>query len=332
MSNVVRVEYPDLSTELQPNEAILTGDSLEVFARQDQRSIIEVQTGDTGVSITGSPFDDSITGGAGNDSIVGGEGNDFLEIGSGDTVSSGAGNDSIVLDLSQDFDFNNPPTISDFRSGEDQFSFISNNDSISAVFDEETNTLLVDGEPVVQLEEELSLSASDLDFGGEELLLDTIDSSETTLYEFFDPSREIYFYTVNEEEKASIEDNLSNYVLRTDTYDSINPVTDANAEEVYRFYNESTGAHLFTTSEVERDSIQENLSNYNYEGTVFYGYETEVEGSVPIHRFYNPVEDLHVYTHSQAEMESMMNNDAFNDEGTAFYVMPSGFDAPVVVE
>ena len=29
MSNVVRVEYPDLSTELAPNEVTLTGDSVK---------------------------------------------------------------------------------------------------------------------------------------------------------------------------------------------------------------------------------------------------------------------------------------------------------------
>ena len=331
MSNVVRVEYPDLSTELQTNEISLTGDSLSVVARQDQRSIIEVQASETGISITGSPFNDSITGGVGSDTIMAGDGDDVLEIGSGDTVYSGAGNDSIRLDLSQDFDRNNPPMMADFASGEDQFSFIGSNDLIdSAVFDEQTRTLLIDGEAVAQVENELVLSASDLDFGGEEVLLETVDSSETTLYEFFNPAQEVYFYTVYEQERAFIEENLDNYVLTSDILDSANLVSDGDAEEVYRFRNESTGAHLFTTSEVERDSILENLSNYSYEGTAFYGYETEVEGSMPIHRFYNPVEDLHVFTHSQAEMADMMNDAAFNDEGVAFYAIAPSIDTAMI--
>ncbi|MEL6494790.1 MAG: hypothetical protein AAFQ41_06660 [Cyanobacteria bacterium J06623_7] len=67
----------------------------------------------------------------------------------------------------------------------------------------------------------------------------------------------------------------------------------------------------------------ENLEHYNYEGLAFFGYESEVAGSVEVHRFYNVAEDLHVFTHSQSEMAEMMNDDAFNDEGVAFYAMPS---------
>ncbi|MEO0926050.1 MAG: hypothetical protein AAFY63_09275, partial [Cyanobacteria bacterium J06643_13] len=69
MSNVVRIEYPDLSTELARNELTVTGDSLEVISRDDQRSIIQVLTSDSDISIVGSPLDDTIVGGANGDDV-----------------------------------------------------------------------------------------------------------------------------------------------------------------------------------------------------------------------------------------------------------------------
>lgn len=367
MSSVVRIEYPDLSTDLQTNEITLTGDSLEVTSREDQRSLIEVETGDDGVSITSGPLqdtivggagDDTIVGGAGNDSIiggagndsidggaggdtivggagrdtiVGGAGNDVLEITSGDTISTGAGSDIIRLDLSQEFDADNLPSIKDFQSGEDIITVLDGDDSTETpandiTFDEETGTLIFEGQAAVQLDGDFSLTASDIDYAGSGLAISTIDSSETTVYQFFNEADDVYFYTVDENEKDFIEANLDNYALQEgEGFNSVDPITGGEAEEVHRFLNTSTGDHLYTTSEVERDSIINNLDNYTYEDVKFYGYNNgDVDGSIPVYRFYNPIEDLHVFTHSEAEMNEMKADEAnFNDEGIAFYAMPS---------
>ena len=372
MSSVVRIEYPDLSTELQTNEVTFTGDSLEVTSREDQRSLIEVEAGDAGVSITSGPFEDTIIGGAGNDSIdggdgsdsivggegsdsivggeghdtivggsgndtiVGGGGNDVLEISSGDVVSGGAGADTIQLDLSQEFDPDNLPQISDFQSGQDKIVLLDGDDSTDTpdqdlVFDEETGALIIEGKEALQLTGgDFSLTASDIDYEGGDLSISTIDSSETTVYQFFNSSDDAYFYTVDENEKNFIEENLDNYTLQSENgFKSADPMTGGEVEEVHRFFNTSTGTHLYTTSEVERDSIINNLDNYVYEEVKFYGYsDGDVDGSIPVYRFYNPVEDVHVFTHSEAEMNEMKaDEDNFNDEGIAFYAMPADITA-----
>ncbi|MEM7595318.1 MAG: M10 family metallopeptidase C-terminal domain-containing protein, partial [Cyanobacteria bacterium P01_A01_bin.83] len=137
MTSSVRVEYPDLLNDLGKHEFFVTGDSLEIFAREDQRTIAEVQSGDEPISFTGSNFDDNIVGGQGDDTIVGGEGddtieggpgvdvidggagNDTLKIGFGDTVIAGAGTERILLNLSDQSDSSEPPVIEDFNLGED---------------------------------------------------------------------------------------------------------------------------------------------------------------------------------------------------------------------
>ncbi|NJR48045.1 MAG: hypothetical protein HC775_21335, partial [Hyellaceae cyanobacterium CSU_1_1] len=151
----------------------------------------------------------------------------------------------------------------------------------------------------------------------------------TKVYQFVNPSLGSYFYTVDEYEQSVIAETLDNYELqeveaiRTLEENEFDPITGAESEEVYRLFNKSSGSHLYTTSEFERDSIVDNLDNYSLDDNMFYAYTEEVAGSIDVHRFYNAVEDVHVFTHSDDEIAEMMaDSETFNDEGIAFYVMP----------
>lgn len=368
MSSTVRVEYPDLSTELQRNEAMVTGNSLNIETRKNQRSVVEVETGDDDVSILGGLLDDTLTGGTGNDSIngsmgndvieggagndtvvggngndslvggdgedslIGGFGNDVLNVTSGDVIRSGTGNDVIVFDVDTEFDPKNLPRITDFESGEDQIA-ISGGDSESSAndfsYDTKTGTLVFEGQSLVEFDnndEGFTLTASDIDLesSDNEINLMEVDTSETKVYEFFNSSKDIYFYTVDENEKAFIEENLSNYELQEEGgFSSVDSLSGSEVEEVHRFFNTETGAHLYTTDEVERDYILENLEQYTYEDIKFYAYNSDVDGSMPIYRFFDPVEGVHMFTHSETEMNEMSENSMFDNEGIAFYAMPS---------
>ena len=138
------------------------------------------------------------------------------------------------------------------------------------------------------------------------------DASDTTIYEFFNARDNASFYTVDENEKEFIEENLSNYALQEQpSFSSVDPLT-GGAEEVYRFVNNSTGRHLYTTSEVERESIAENLDNYSFEGDKFFGYEDgSVDGSIPIYRLYNSIRDLHVFTADEARKDQLAANETY---------------------
>ncbi|MEL6909539.1 MAG: hypothetical protein AAGK10_07010 [Cyanobacteria bacterium J06555_3] len=374
MSNVVRIEYPDLSTELARNELTVTGDSLEVISRDDQRSIIQVLTSDSDISIVGSPLDDTIVGGAngddvdagagndrietgagddtivgaaGNDTIVGGAGNDIIDAGDGDdvidirfgdTITTGKGIDTVRFYASQDFDNQELPTITDFEPGEDKISVLpSANSSDSAqdlVYDRTTGILLVEGKSTIQIDGDFSLTADDLNFEASELSFSAISSDETVVYQFVNADSDTNFYTVDVNEKEFIEENLDNYTMLEGTFGSADPTTGEEVEEVHRFFNTSTGSHLFTTDEVERDSILENLGNYVYEDVKFYGYtDSTIEGATPVYRFYDSIDDIHVFTSSESERSEMMSDGSgFIEEGIAFYGDSSALPVDTTIE
>jgi hypothetical protein len=158
----------------------------------------------------------------------------------------------------------------------------------------------------------------------------------TNMYEFFCKPDNSYFYTVDENEKNYIEKNLSDKyeykgdgalesVQSDDVAMAVDPLTgEVESEEVYRFFNKTNGSHLYTTDEVERDSILQN-ENYTQDDNKFYAYEEQVEGSIAVYRFYDAAEDVHMFTHSEADKAEMEKNSDFTaeaDNGVAFYIMP----------
>lgn len=150
----------------------------------------------------------------------------------------------------------------------------------------------------------------------------------STVYRFFRPDVGVHFYTASEFERDSIIANLPNYSYEGESYIAAAKTADplTGARPVYRFFNNSTGAHLYTMSEAERDSIDGNLANYTYEGIAYYGYQSDRPGATPLYRFYNPIIDAHFYTPSTAERDAVLANlpdyQLESDGGVAFYVEP----------
>ena len=153
--------------------------------------------------------------------------------------------------------------------------------------------------------------------------------SGSRIYRFFRSDIGVHFYTASAAERDSIVNNLQNYSYEGKSYisaaDTADPFT--GARPVYRFFNTSTGAHLYTMSEAERDNISNNLANYNFEGIAYYGYESDRPGVIPLYRFYNPVVDAHFYTPSVAERDAVLANlpdyQLESNDGIAFYVEPT---------
>ena len=355
MTNTLRVEYLDLSTDAFKNELKFSGDSLEFTGREDQRSIVEVESGSDPVTITAGSLDDTIRGGEGNDIIrggagsdkisgglgedrvSGGDGDDVIKVGPGDTISSGRGKDILQLDLSQDFTSGKLPKLVDFMPREDQISVQGKDNPTEApVYDRGSGVLLLDGEPVIQMGKDLNLTEDDVTVSGSKIPVNNINTSQNTVYRFFDPVAGGHLYTADVNERNFVRDNLDNYVYEGETYQAVDPLlgtqdtsgSEPDAEEVFRFFNPSKGVHLYTTNEVERDSIIENLDNFSYEGVKFYAYENEVEGSMPIYRFYEPSLGVHFYTPNEAEKNSVMENlDNYTFEGIAYYALPLEMDS-----
>ncbi len=156
----------------------------------------------------------------------------------------------------------------------------------------------------------------------------------STVYRFLNNNTGVHFYTADEAERNNILENLPQYNPEGASYISA-PESDSltGVAPVYRFLNTDTGVHLYTISEAERDSIQQNLPNYELEGVAYYGYTEPQEGTTPLYRFYNPAIDAHFYTPSTAERDNIIANlpeyELENNNGIAFYVQPLGASDPV---
>ncbi|MBO9423063.1 hypothetical protein J7481_26415 [Labrenzia sp. R4_2] len=95
---------------------------------------------------------------------------------------------------------------------------------------------------------------------------------------------------------------------------------DNSAYEIYRFFNEVTGAHFFTTSVAERNSIIENLPDLSFEGNSFDSNATQSNGGSAVFRFFNTLNSTHFYTADANEAQSIRDSlSHFRDEGISYY-------------
>ncbi|MEM8832250.1 MAG: hypothetical protein AAGE96_23305 [Cyanobacteria bacterium P01_G01_bin.19] len=358
MSSIVNPTIPEI-TEPLPNGG------LEIRGFEDRENILEgsensdsIIGGNNNDILEGGAGNDTIAGGAGNDEIFGGvgndvlsgeEGNDTIRGGVGENVlTGGEGNDVLTVRTDGNF-FRQGSTltggegedvfrskfnqgdgdtvgqetfavnqITDFTPGEDRLVIQGLQADGDPVYDSNTGILSVDDVEIAQLSAGLNINEEDIEIadnssGGA--------GEESAVYRFYDSLVGAHFYTADEVERDSIQDNLPNYQFEGESYRTADRTT--GAQEVYRFFNPSTGVHLYTTDELERDSIIANLPNFEFEGVKFYAYETEVEGSIPVYRFYEPTLGVHFYTPDEVEKDAVSANlSNYNFEGIAYYALP----------
>ncbi|MEO6929492.1 MAG: DUF1800 family protein [Casimicrobiaceae bacterium] len=92
------------------------------------------------------------------------------------------------------------------------------------------------------------------------------------------------------------------------------------AVPVYRFYNNLTGTHFYTTSTVDRDIVLATWPQFIYEGPVFYAYLTQVAGTKPVYRFFDTATSTHFYTQSEQERDQYLaTQKTFLFEGAVYY-------------
>ena len=317
-------------------------------------------------AITGFQGDDFLSGGEGDDFLLGFEGTDVLDGGLGDDAfqlsidSSG----SEVID-SAGFDYlflSNSELDLDSVDFEDPSSFGSTQITVGLASPETIGLAKLDNDLVIDISrdgianEEDDLKISNFFNGtqagsgfieginnifGDEIIDYFASNPSTseepsnnndapTVYRFFIPSLGSHFYTASEEEKQAVIDNLPNYTYEGESYQaaSHSDIDDPSSEAkpVYRFFNRNTGVHLYTISEVEKNYVQDNLSNYTFEDVAYYAYDTPQENTTELYRFYQSEGDFHFYTPSITEKDYIEDNLAQyqleGDGGVAYYVQP----------
>ena len=101
--------------------------------------------------------------------------------------------------------------------------------------------------------------------------------------------------------------------------DSQAPVP-AGRAVVYRFYNEGTGAHFYTSSVSERDFVIARLPEFKYEGPRFQAANQAGPGLSAVYRFYNARTGAHFYTISAPERDFVIDRlPEFKYEGPTWY-------------
>lgn len=314
--------------------------------------------------IFGSAGNDTLAGQTGADTLIGGAGNDLLDGEVGDVFNGGTGNDTYRIAIASESDAlatqiadeggdsDSLELLELFTEGEDsttiELRLVDPRPNATGI-KKSGNDLIIDlDQNGILAPEDLNIANYFDDEGGlgsgeieqvanltsQEILDYTTSESiaeGSTIYRFFNPSVGVHFYTASERERDSVIENLSEtYDFEGASYVGAPHDQDGDeitgAKPVYRFFNTSTGVHLYTINEIERDSIIENLPNYTFEGITYYGYETKQPGTQALYRFYNPVIDAHFYTPSAGERDAVLENlpdyQLEGDSGVTFYIQP----------
>jgi hypothetical protein len=145
-------------------------------------------------------------------------------------------------------------------------------------------------------------------------------ASRQPVFRFYIQQSGVYFYTIYASERDSILATLSNVF----TYEGIafyaSPTPTAGYDAIYRFRNTLNGSYLYTISDVERDSILQNYTQYVLEGTAWYAQKAAVGDGSPLYRF-RTNNGTHIYTAYESEKASILANYTnFVLEGPAYYV------------
>ena len=94
---------------------------------------------------------------------------------------------------------------------------------------------------------------------------------------------------------------------------------DDGSNIVYRFFNPTVGVHFYTDDEVEKDFVQDELDNYNFEGSSYRTVDSLSGQAEDVYRFFNSSTGVHLYTTDENERDNIIDNlDDFTFEGSAY--------------
>ena len=92
--------------------------------------------------------------------------------------------------------------------------------------------------------------------------------------------------------------------------ESVSSNVDVDEGNIYRFFNRDTGSHFYTASEIEKNSVVDNLPNYVFEGVAYEAADpiAGMNGTSVVHRFLNQNTGVHLYTIDEIEKDYIVEN------------------------
>jgi hypothetical protein len=319
MSTVVNPTTPTASTPLPDG-------GLDIQGIQDQENRLEgtenpdqISGGDLDDLLSGFDGADTISGGAGNDGISGGngndelsgdDGNDTINGGSGENIiSGGAGDDRLIAE-------NGGSTLTG-GAGKDTFQFNFTRETAGS------------GEP--QSLEDLGITISEItDFqpGEDRILIQGLAGTEAPIY-----NKDTGILSLDDVEIVQLAANLNISEDDIEIAGNNNPISPVSNEEatVYRFFDPVKGVHFYTADETERDNVQQNLANYDFEGESYRTVDP-ITGGQEVYRFFNPSTGVHLYTTDEVERDSIIETlPNFQFEGVKFYAYETQVEGSIPV-
>ena len=227
------------------------------------------------------------------------------------------------------------------------YTYDENNNLVSESLDNDANGVI---EETVNYtyDESNNLISESLDNGADGVIDQTVnytylqDNQEsglslTDVHRFYQYEQGFHLYTSDINEIAYIQEQseagelsyqyeAEQYQVLADNRDTITGEEIAGVKPIYRFFNNDTGAHLYTMDENEKDSIQDNLTNYSFEGIQYYAFESEPENleTIGVYRLLNTSSGAHLFSSDRNEIESietdLPNFIMENNGDAAFYV------------
>ena len=153
-------------------------------------------------------------------------------------------------------------------------------------------------------------------------------AESVSVYCFYNASESDCFWTTDPEEKYALENPENGKKLYSYTGLGWQVDTEAGGGRVpvYRFYNDTTKDHFFTSSNEEKAAIEQSLRSgkdqYVYEGIAWYAYNG---GSCPVYRFFDETNFNHYYTANENEMQTLIRNgNRFRYEGIGWFASGYG--------
>ena len=124
--------------------------------------------------------------------------------------------------------------------------------------DKTEKQFIIDNMPQYSYEGESFQAAERVDINNPE-------SGAKPVYRFLNETTRTHFYTMDENEKDFVVDNLDDYIFEDVAYHAYE-TAQADTIELYRFYQAANGSHFYTSSVGEKDHIADNLPYYELEG------------------------------------------------------------------
>ena len=149
----------------------------------------------------------------------------------------------------------------------------------------------------------------------------SLGSGNIGVYRFFDAQNGTQFMTSSVSEISNIVATRSDMRFEGLALAGIaSDTTDPNASPIYRFFDTSNGAHFFTASAAEAQSLAASRPDMVAEQPSFDEHLAQQSGDTPVYRFFDTHAGTHFFTASATEQASIVAAKSnLTYEGIAFY-------------